>query len=712
MEVNVHGGKVKDRKGIIVALLIISIIVFLPTLFFTKSLSGKTVGGSSGQVETNNPSNGNLNGGTSGGGNGNSNTTTHTHNYYKEIVQSKYLKWAATCTAKAVYYYSCECGEKGTQTFEYGDKLPHTFNKQIVDEIYLKSAATCTAKATYYYSCECGEKGEQTFEYGDKLPHTFNKQIVDETYLKSAATCTAKAVYYYSCKCGEKGTVTFEYGEPLPHEFNNAYICTNCSYKCKSDGLSFELSTDNNSYVCTGLGTFDGKILIIPSVYNGKPVTKIEEDAFKNATDITDVLIPDSITEVGFNAFGGCSNLTKMVLPFVGAYADGSGDENIGYIFGASSYSEQGQKLPSPLKTIVLSDITTKIGDYAFYGCSSLTNITIPDGMISVGDYAFQGCSSLTRIYYNGDVNDWVQIDGLRGLMLCVSSNKELYINGELLTEAVIDTAAEIKSNAFYGCSSLTSVTIGNGVTSIDWYAFSGCRLLTSITIPDSVTNIAGYAFNGCTSLTSVTIGNGVTSIGQIAFGHCTSLTSVTIGDSVTSIEYNAFYGCTSLQFNRYDNGLYLGNETNKYLVLIKPKTQGIKNITINNECKIIEGSSDWTANGALTGCSFLESIIIPNSVTSIGEWAFSGCYSLTNVTIGDSVTSIGSSAFSGCSKLTNITIPDSVTSIGYDAFWNCSLLKTINYKGSKEQWDLISKGTDWNSNTGSYIINYNYVEN
>ena len=105
--------------------------------------------------------------------------------------------------------------------------------------------------------------------------------------------------------------------------------------------------TDNNSYVCTGLGTFDGKILIIPSEYNGKPVTKIEEDVFKNATGITDVLIPDSVTEVGFNAFGGCNSIAKMVLPFVGAYADGSGDENIGYIFGASSYREQGQKLPS-----------------------------------------------------------------------------------------------------------------------------------------------------------------------------------------------------------------------------------------------------------------------------------------------------------------------------------------------------------------------------
>ena len=539
-------------------------------------------------------------------------------------------------------------GSQGNQDGK-GDETPkhsHTFNKQVATEPYLKSKATCTAKAVYYISCECGEKGEQTFEYGDKLPHTFDKQITVDKYLKSAASCTRKAVYYYSCECGLASEIkTFEYGEILPHEFNNAYICTNCSYKYKSDGLSFELSTDNNSYVCTGLGTFDGKILIIPSVYNGKPVTKIEEDAFKNATDITDVLIPDSITEVGFNAFGGCSNLTKMVLPFVGAYADGSGDENIGYIFGASSYGEHGQKLPSTLTTVVLSDTTTKVGDSAFAYCRSLTSITIGNGVTSIGgsafydcnalkaiilpnsvtsighfprtgsagDMAFMRCSSLENIYYGGSVDEWLQIEGLYDLMNYSSSYKKLYINGELLTEAVIDTATEIKSYAFYGCRSLTSVTIGDGVTSIERGAFSGC-----------------------TSLTSITIGNGVTSIGSSAFSGCSSLTNVTIGDSVTSIDDYAFYGCSSFEFNKYDNGLYLGNGTNKYLVLVKPKTYGIKNITINDGCK---------------------------------------------------------------------TIID-------EALRGCKSLKTINYKGSKVQWDAIGKGTSWNSYAGSYTINYNYVGN
>lgn len=257
-------------------------------------------------------------------------------------------------------------------------------------------------------------------------------------------------------------------------------------------------------------------------------------------------------------------------------------------------------------------------------------------------------------------MDEWVQIENLFYLMGGVGARvHRLYINGELLTKAFINKAAEIKGGAFLGCTSLTNVIIG-----------------------DSVTSIGRSAFSGCSSLASVIIGDSVTSIGSSAFGDCTSLTSVTIGKSVVSIAGNAFENCTSLEFNKYDNGLYLGNGTNKYLVLVKPKTYGIKNITINDGCKII-------IDEALRGCSSLTSVTIGNSVTSIGSYAFCYCSSLTNVTIGDSVTSIGGYAFEGCRSL-----------------------KTINYKGSKEQWNSISKGSYWNFNTGSYTINYNYVEN
>ena len=162
----------------------------------------------------------------------------------------------------------------------------------------------------------------------------------------------------------------------------------------------------------------------------------------------------------------------------------------------------------------------------------------------------------------------------------------------------------------YMGCFGLTSVTIGNSVTSIGNHAFSDCSGLTSVTIPNSVTSIGDYAFAHCSGLTSVTIPNSVTSIGDGAFYYCSGLTSVTIANSVTSIGYYAF-----------------------------------------------------------RNCSKLTSVTIPNSVTSIGNGAFWSCSSLTSITIPNSVTSIGAEAFRGCSGLTSVTIPNSVTSIGDGAF-------------------------------------------
>ena len=159
---------------------------------------------------------------------------------------------------------------------------------------------------------------------------------------------------------------------------------------------------------------------------------------------------------------------------------------------------------------VVIPDGVTKIGDYAFSCCSSLTSVTIPDSVTSIGNDAFFNCIGLTSI-------------------------------------TIPDSVMKIGDYAFYGCSGLTSVTIPDSVAKIGDYAFRNCSRLTSVTIPDSVTSIGWSAFSGCSSLTSVTIGNSVTSIGESAFSDCSSLTSVTIPDSVKKISFWAFRGCSSL---------------------------------------------------------------------------------------------------------------------------------------------------------------------
>ena len=188
-------------------------------------------------------------------------------------------------------------------------------------------------------------------------------------------------------------------------------------------------------------------------------------------------------------------------------------------------------------------------------------------------------------------------------------------------------------------------------------------------------------------------------------------------GFPVIAIGDDAFYGCSNLQYSDYNGGIYLGNDKNPYMALIK----GTATSGIHPDTKIIadsafswcEGLTSVTIGNSVTSigdyafswCKGLTSVTIGNSVTSIGDHAFSGCKGLTSVTIGNSVTSIGNNAFYGCSKLTSVIIPNSVTSIGDYAFYGCSKLETIIFKGTEEQWNAIAKSTSWNDNTGNYTM-------
>ena len=343
-------------------------------------------------------------------------------------------------------------------------------------------------------------------------------------------------------------------------------------------------------------------------------------------TNIKSVVIENGVTSIGEFAFHGCTGLTSVTIP-----------DSVTSI-GDSAFSDC-----TGLTSVTIPDSVTSIGWAAFEDCAGLTSITIPDSVTSIDDSAFYGCKGLTSVTIPDGVTSigsnafyntaWYnnQPDGL------IYAGKVAYTYKGTMpsnTSIVIKEGTKgIADSAFYECTGLTSVTIGNSVTSIGNWAFYECTGLTSITIPDSVTNVGNSAFSGCTGLTNVAIPDSVTSIGEEAFRGCAGLTSVTIGNSVTSIGYSAFYDCTSLT-----------------------------SVTIGNSVTSI---GSW----AFFYCTGLTSVTIPDSVTSIGGGAFRECESLTSVTIPDSVTSIGDDAFSDCTGLTSVTIPDSVTSIGDHAF-------------------------------------------
>ncbi len=356
------------------------------------------------------------------------------------------------------------------------------------------------------------------------------------------------------------------------------------------------------------------------------------------------------------------------------------------------------------IKSIVINNSVTSIGNRAFYRCTSLTKVTIPNSVTSIGSDAFFNCSSLINV-------------------------------------TIPNGVTYIDDYTFWLCESLTSVIIPTSVTSIGEYAFADCNSLTKITIPDSVVRIGNNAFRECTSLTNITIPDSVKSIGDFALFGCESLTKITVdknNEYYCNDEYGVLYNNNKTELIQYPIGntrmtfnvpnsvtsiCDLAFSQCKYLTsIIIP--DGVKNIgcstflNCTNITKVtIPNSVTSIGEGVFDHCISLTSITIPNSITSIGYGAFFDCKSLISVTIPDSVTSIGGTAFDNCCSLTSITVSNSVTSIGDYAFLYCYSLSDVYFTGSKEQWSKVVVG-EYNEpllnanihylGTSSYTVSYN----
>ena len=362
----------------------------------------------------------------------------------------------------------------------------------------------------------------------------------------------------------------------------------------------------------------------------------------------------------------------------------------------------------SSLKSVIIPESVTSIGEGAFKDCSKLESITIPDSVTSIGDLAFWGCDSLiSKVEICEEI-----IGGIKYLLYCNRTAKIIEESGNntgdvIIPESVVFNAityrvTSIGARAFRQRDKLESITIPNSVTSIGERAFELCSSLTKIAIPNSVTSIGARAFELCSSLTKIAIPNTVTSIGEHAFDYCSKLTSIIIPDNVNTIGDGTFSWCFSL-----------------------PKIH-------------IPNSVTSIGYQAFEICTSLKSIIIPANVTEIGERAFVGCKALKSIIVAEgnprydsrdncnaiietttntliqgcsqtiipeSVTEIGEEAFAGCDSLKSVNIPASVKSVGRLAFGRCENLTDITFQGTIAQWKDIKLSRSWKSDVPAIIV-------
>ncbi|MGN1478541.1 MAG: leucine-rich repeat protein [Acutalibacteraceae bacterium] len=339
--------------------------------------------------------------------------------------------------------------------------------------------------------------------------------------------------------------------------------------------------------------------------------TSIGRNAFALCTKAESVMIPDSVTIINHGAFYGCIGLKELTLPCSAktyndknTYFNCSGVEKVTFTKGTGVMQNYGfdenssnityyQYTPWYLSRGNIIEITlehgiTHIGNYAFDGCNGIKAITIPDSVTNIGNGSFKACRGIESI-------------------------------------TIPDSVTSLADYAFEDCTYLTEIQLPDRIKSLGRWVFSGCTALTSAELPDGLTDLPEGTFNSCESLTDVKLPGSITSIGDGAFLNCESLAEIDIPDSVTSISRNVFYGCKSLN-----------------------------------------------------------SITIPDSVINIGDDAFRGCAALTSVTVPDSVTTIGDAVFYNCTNLNSAVIPDSVTDIGAVVFNGCKNLETL-YIGCPE---------------------------
>lgn len=469
----------------------------------------------------------------------------------------------------------------------------------------------------------------------DSFNNTYDEDAVDDEGLDSKPEYNYKSLYDYD---NPKG-----YGVELVRNAEGKVV------KAIVSGVNGKVP---DGFFANLKGSVDenGKPIAVPAerwadlteVVIEDGVTEIGKDVFQGCVGLTNVTIPDSVKKIGTWSFYMCKGLKNVDIPANMEIGDSSfrqsGLEQV-TVSGGSVGNYAFHRIDN-LKKISINCET--IGEEAFSGCDYLTDITLGENVKTLGDKAFYTCDALERVEIPSTVTD---------------IGEKTFYSCPALKEAII-RAGTVKAGTFYNCRALTTLVISDNATLDASFTVGNTYAKETLeTVKIERGEIGISAFNSCPKLTTVELGNGVTSVGDNAFSKCTALKSINIGDGVTSIGKNAFNGCTALTNANIGSGAIGANAFQD--------CSRLANVTLG------DGVTSIGANAFLR-CTELTSMNIGSSVKTIESYAFSACSSLSEVTI--SAAQIGNQAFRRASALKKVTLGDGVEAIPAGAFSNCGM--------------------------------------
>ncbi len=470
-----------------------------------------------------------------------------------------------------------------------------------------------------------------------------------------------------------------------------------------STGIVYEKNEAGTAYTVIGY-TGKTKNLVIPATYKAAddasplPITAIAPHAFWGKNLVGVYLGAAPITEIGAHAFAACSGMTELVLPrallTVGDYAFFGCEklEELPIPDGVKAIGERAFADCVALETLILPNSVTAIGKGAFSGCHALTALTVPSSVVSIGSLSFFGCTSLRTLVLPDamDLRDKTVFFGCTSIeALTCSTRSVAAIPHDSLTALTLPTGASLTENLLDGCTSLTTLTLGSGVTFIAPGAFKSCVSLETVALQGTslFTLVDGMLTQGEALLlvpakrTAPVTLTGITEIKDYAFAGCTALTSVDLS-AIKKIGNYAFSGCIGLSELAIPKDCVVGDYA----------FSGCSGITA-----LMADPSATFGSGAFAGCTAVEMAMIPagalaslpkgslvslyvNGGDTIGKRAFYAEKNLTHVVLAESVTAVGANAFFGCDNAT-IFCEAAAAPAGFTAGWSGAC--TVYYAGS-----------------------------